>query len=114
MKFNKDVFIEKYGDMGFNLLWGFLRYETDFLSYEKIEFLLLENMRSFDYEGNEYCIRRNAGSKFIEIINEVAEENNAIGQTRLYLPADELLEIFEELEDILKEYERYGSIYYNE
>ena len=114
MKFNKDVFVEKYGDMGFNLLLGFLRYETDFLSYEKIEFLLLENMRSFDYEGNEYCIRRNAGSKCIEIIDEVAEENNAIGQTRLYLPADELLEIFKELEDILKEYERYGSIYYNE
>ena len=114
MKFNKDLFVEKYGDMGFNLLLGFLCDETSFLTYEKIEFLLLENMRSFDYEGNVYCIRRNKGSKCIEIIDEVAEEYNCISQTRLYLSSDELLEIFEELEDILKEYERYGSIYYNE
>lgn len=106
MKFNKDNFIKKNGELAYRLLIDFLDCEMNEKTCQTLKFLLsLENIRRFSYEGNQYVVDKDPKESLIIIYDEVSEENGAAEELcTLKIPANELLNIIFEFQEILKTY----------
>jgi len=103
MIFNKERFIHAKGQQAYNLLLSFLSDESDLLCYKEFEFLMIENIRSFDYEGNVFCLTKFRNDEKIYIINEVAEENGCPTHlSRFVLDKEEFITILKDAKEIIK------------
>ena len=104
MTFNKEKFIQEKGQQAYDLLLGFLSDESHLLDYREFEFLMIENIRSFDYEGNVYCIVKFRGDDKIHIIDEVTEENSSHPSnfTRLALDKQEFIAFLKDAKNVIK------------
>jgi len=103
MIFNKEKFIKEKGQKAYSLLLDFLSEESNLLCYKELEFLMLENIRSFEYESNVYWITKFRDDDKIHIIDEVTETHGCPSNfTRFSLDKEEFIAILKEAKEIIK------------
>ncbi len=95
LDFNKDKFIASNGEFAYSKLIDFLECEITKRNYGHLVYLLSsENIRSMQYEGNQYLIIRENNRTDVLIIDEVAEEHGVQAfQSRFFINSQELLSL---------------------
>jgi len=120
MKFNKEGFIKKYGQIAFNMLLSFLENEKSFLldNYVQVnqkcvqmfEYVLSNGIfESFEQEGNVYSIvkKRDNERIYIDFIAEILafpHLRESFTHNGFSLESEEFLTILKEAKEILQKY----------